>query len=210
MFFIKLVLSCSHERGDWMPPKFKFTKAEITNAALDVTRKNGILSLTARSLALELGCSVKPIFGQFENMEEVHQAVFAAADQLYHDYLQTDMASSKYPPYKASGMAYIRFAKEEKELFKLLFMRDRSGEKIDEEKEKIRPLLDLIQESLGISEESAYLFHLEMWIFVHGIATMAATGYLDWNDEFISKTLTDVYTGLKDRFSERGAEDGCN
>lgn len=210
MFFIELVLLCSYGRGDWMPPKFKFTKAEITNAALEVTRKIGISGLTARSLALELGCSVKPIFGQFQNMEAVNQAVLEAAGNLYQQYLQTGMTSSKSPPYKASGMAYIRFAKEEKELFKLLFMRDRSGEKIDEEKEKIRPLLDLLQESLGISEENAYLFHLEMWIFVHGIATMAATGYLDWNDEFISKTLTDVYTGLKGRFSERGAEDGCN
>ena len=34
-----------------MPPKFKFTRDEITNAALNVTRKNGISGLTARALA---------------------------------------------------------------------------------------------------------------------------------------------------------------
>ena len=49
-----------------MPPKFKFTRDEITNAALNVTRKNGISGLTARALAAELGCSVKPIFGLFK------------------------------------------------------------------------------------------------------------------------------------------------
>lgn len=53
-----------------MPPKFKFTRDEITNAALNVTRKNGISGLTARALAAELGCSVKPIFGLFKNMEK--------------------------------------------------------------------------------------------------------------------------------------------
>lgn len=193
-----------------MPPKVKFTKDEITNAALDVTRKTGISGLTARALASELGCSVKPIFGLFQNMEEVHQAVLTAADHLYETYLQTDMASGKYPPYKASGMAYIRFAEEEKELFKLLFMRDRSGETIAEDKEAIRPLLDLLKKELGLGEEEAYLFHLEMWIFVHGIATMVATGYLDWDGAFISETLTDVYQGLKHRFSERGKEDGSD
>lgn len=185
-----------------MPPKFKFTRDEITNAALNVTRKNGISGLTARALAAELGCSVKPIFGLFKNMEEVGQEVLAASDLLYQNYLLEDMAKGKYPPYKASGMAYIRFAKEERELFKLLFMRDRSREKIEENKEEIRPLMQLIQQNLGISEDEAYLFHLEMWLYVHGIATMIATSYLDWDDEFISRVLTDAYMGLKYRYTE--------
>ena len=185
-----------------MPPKFKFTKEEITDAALNVTRKNGISGLTARALAAELGCSVKPIFGLFKNMEEVGQEVLAASDLLYQNYLREDMAKGKYPLYKASGMAYIRFAKEERELFKLLFMRDRSREKIEENKEEIRPLMQLIQQNLGISEDEAYLFHLEMWLYVHGIATMIATSYLDWEDEFISRVLTDAYMGLKYRYTE--------
>ena len=185
-----------------MPPKFKFTRDEITNAALNVTRKNGISGLTARALAAELVCSVKPIFGLFKNMEEVGQEVFIASDLLYQNYLREDMAKGKYSPYKASGMAYIRFAKEERELFKLLFMRDRSREKIEENKEEIRPLMQLIQQNLGISEDEAYLFHLEMWLYVHGIATMIATSYLDWDDEFISRVLTDAYMGLKYRYTE--------
>lgn len=185
-----------------MPPKFKFTRNEITNAALNVTRKNGISGLTARALAAELGCSVKPIFGLFKNMEEVGQEVFIASDLLYQNYLREDMAKGKYSPYKASGMAYIRFAKEERELFKLLFMRDRSREKIEENKEEIRPHMQLIQQNLGISEDEAYLFHLEMWLYVHGIATMIATSYLDWDDEFISRVLTDAYMGLKYRYTE--------
>lgn len=185
-----------------MPPKFKFTRDEITNAALNATRKNGISGLTARALAAELGCSVKPIFGLFKNMEEVGREVLTASDMLYQNYLREDMAKGEYPPYKASGMAYIRFAKEERELFKLLFMRDRSREKIKENKEEIKPLMHLIQQNLGISEDEAYLFHLEMWLYVHGIATMIATSYLDWNDEFISKVLTDAYVGLKYRYTE--------
>ena len=111
-----------------MPPRFKFTREEITRAALDLTRKAGPDGLTARALAEALGSSVKPIFGLFKNMEEVQGAVLSAAQDLYQSYLAKEMAAGKYPPYKASGMGYIRFAREEKELFKLLFMCDRKGE----------------------------------------------------------------------------------
>ena len=193
-----------------MPPKFKFTKEEITNAALALTRENGISCLTARALAAELGCSVKPIFGLFKNMEEVQHEVLTAAHNLYQDYLREAMADNQYPPYKASGMAYIRFAKEERELFRLLFMRDRSQEIIEENKGEIRPLLEMIKKNLGLNEETAYLFHLEMWIYVHGMATMIATSYLNWDDEFISKGLTDAYIGLKYRFLEREKNDAGN
>lgn len=185
-----------------MPPKFKFTRDEMINAALNITRRYGLSGLTARALAAELDCSVKPVFGLFKNMEEVQQEVISSANKLYQSYLQEDMAKGKYPPYKASGMAYIRFAKEERELFKLLFMRDRRQEKIEENREEIRPLLDLIKQNLGLGEEDAYLFHLEQWIYVHGIATMIATSYLDWDDEFVSRVLTDAYLGLKHRYSE--------
>lgn len=191
-----------------MPPKFKFTKEEITKAALDVTRQKGMSGLTARALAAKLGCSVKPIFGLFQNMEEVQREVLAAANNLYQSYLQEEICSKKYPPYKASGMSYIRFAKEEKELFKLLFMRDRSNEKIDKQTEELKPLISMIQKNTGLSEEEAYLFHLEMWIYVHGIGTMIATSYLEWDAEFISRALTDEYIGLKYRFCGEEKDNG--
>ena len=111
-----------------MPPKFLFTRAEIIEAALRITRRAGLSGLTARSLAAALGCSVKPIFGLFRNMEQVQQEVRAAADAQYQAAIREAMSDGRYPPYKASGMAYIRFAREEKELFKLLFMCDRSGD----------------------------------------------------------------------------------
>lgn len=185
-----------------MPRKLMFTREEVIATALDLVREQGMAAVTARGLGERLGSSSKPIFSLFENMEEVWGAVMNAANRLYQSYLQEDMAKGKYPPYKASGMAYIRFAKEERELFKLLFMRDRSNEKKEENKEEIQPLIRLIRQNLGIGEAEAYLFHLEMWVYVHGIATMVATAYLDWDDEFISKTITDAYQGLKYRYTE--------
>ncbi len=183
-----------------MPPKCKFTKETVIQAALDIVREQGFAALTARGLATALGSSAKPIFGLFNSMEDVQNAVLQAANELYQAYIRKDMAADNYPPYKASGMAYIRFAKEEKELFKLLFMRDRTGESIAENREEIRPLLNLIMTNLGISENDAYRLHLEMWLYVHGIATMLATGYLCWDMSFVNEALTDAYAGLKHRY----------
>lgn len=183
-----------------MPPKFKFTREEIVAAALELTRERGIDALTARALADRLGSSAKPIFSLFSGMEELHRAVLTAADALYHERLRADMERSEYPPYKASGMSYIRFAREERALFRLLFMRDRSHEPPEEPGEELLPLIRLIRENTGLSEQDAYRFHLESWIYVHGIATMLATAYLEWDTEFISRALTDMYLGLRLRY----------
>ncbi len=193
-----------------MAPKVKFTREEIIVAALGIIRERGAAALTARSLAAVLGASAKPIFGQFKNMDEVMSEALTAANALYNSYIECDMKAGQYPPYKASGMAYIRFAKEECELFKLLFMRDRTGEKITDGREALRPILSIIMKNLGIGEDEAYLLHLELWVYVHGIATMIATSYLNWDMEFISASLTDVYLGLRAKYIKEENADGSN
>ncbi|MBO5197390.1 MAG: TetR/AcrR family transcriptional regulator [Lachnospiraceae bacterium] len=188
-----------------MPSKVRITKEAIIDASMNLVREEGANALNARGVAGRLGCSTQPIFSNYAVMEELRSDVIKAAERLYREYQERDMAKEAYPPYKASGMAYIRFAREEKELFKLLFMRDRSNEKIAERKEEIEDLIRLISRNAGLSEEEAYRFHIEMWLFVHGIAVMAATSYLEWDPETISGILTDAYEGLKARFQIRKA-----
>ena len=186
-----------------MPPRCKFTKQEVVQAALDMTRESGINSVTARALGERLGSSSRPIFSLFQSMQEVQQEVIQAAYVLYQDYLKQGIESGEYPAYKASGMAYIRFAKEERELFKLLFMRDRSTEQIDDNPNELKQLIEIIMKNTGLSEQEAYMLHLDMWVYVHGIATMIATSYLEWSWDTISQMLTDGYMGLKDRFCNK-------
>ena len=183
-----------------MPPKFRFTREEIVHAALALTAEGGAKAVTARALAAKLGSSAKPIFGLFENMEELQDEVVRSAFELHRKYLEEYMAGSEYPPYKASGMAYIRFAKEERELFMLLFMHERSGAETEKRDIESTPLIEMLKEKLHLSDDEAHLFHLEMWVFVHGIASMLATSYLDFDEEQISRMLTDVYRGLCLRF----------
>lgn len=187
-----------------MPPKAKVSKEEIVHAALDVVREGGMASLNARVLSAKLQCSTQPIFSQYDAMETLKRDVMRAAYGIYEHYLKQEMQSGAYPPYKACGMGYIRFAKEEKELFRLLFMCDRSKNPSVGEERGFAEIVAMIQKANGLSYEQAQLFHLEMWIYVHGIATMLATSYLDWKWEDISRILTDAYIGLRHRFTKEG------
>lgn len=183
-----------------MPPKVKITNDDIIKAAVEIVRKKGEAQLNARTVAKELNCSTQPIFSNFGSMEQLKLAVINFAEALSESYIKQETQSGKYPPYKASGMAYIRFAKEEKELFRLLYMRDRTSEVIPEETDLGNRMEDIVHNNIGLDATNAKLFHLEMWVYVHGIAAMFATGYLDIEWELVSKMLTDVYEGMKKRY----------
>lgn len=188
-----------------MPPKIKITKDAILSAALDLVRRDGADALNARAVAKELGCSTQPIFSNYAAMEDLRSDVIKEAKRLYQRTIDEGMRGASLP-YKASGQAYIRFAKEERELFKLLFMRSRAGEDIPDEKDEIQNLLEIIRANVGVSEAEALYFHVEMWIFVHGIATMIATGYMDWDGDMISRMMSDAYLGIKTRFQNQHRE----
>ena len=193
-----------------MAPKVRITKEEIVEAAIELVRQGGELALNARNLAAALNCSTQPIFSNFSSMEELRMVVIAQIDQLCNQYIKREVESGVYPAYKASGMAYIRFAKEEGELFKLLYMRDRSQEVVPKEMELGEEMESILQDSTGLSGAEAEFFHLEMWAFVHGIATMFATGFLNLDWEVVSKMLTDVYQGLKQQLEMECEENGCH
>lgn len=185
-----------------MPSKVRITKEDIIHTALDLIRKNGDAALNARNIAAALHCSTQPVFSNFSTMEELRLAVVEAADALCREYRKKEMERGEYPPYKATGMAYIRFAKEEKELFKLLYMRDRTREVIPDETDTENQMEAMVKGNTGLEGSDVKLFHLEMWAYVHGIAAMLATGFFDLDWDLISKMLTDSYQGLKKQFEK--------
>ena len=190
-----------------MPRRVSVYKEDIINAAITIVRENGYEALNARALAECLGCSTQPIFSNFSSMDDLSGQVLIRCLESYNSYVKAEFDRQQgFPPYKTYGMAYIRFAKEQKNLFKLLFMRDKTGEQTGVEDSTFLEVLPLIMKSMGLSEELAALFHLEMWTFVHGIGSMIASSSYDWDMDLASKTLTDAYQGLKHRFEQLKTE----
>lgn len=190
-----------------MPPKVKVTKEQIVLAAVELVRKSGADAINARAVAKILGVSTQPIFSNYSSTDNLREDVRAYAADLSDKLIIEDMQRGIYPVYKAIGMGYIRFAREEKELFKLLFMCDRSKMKPTDDTWEMAECIDIVQKNLGLDKEQAKRLHVEMWIFVHGIATMFATGYLELDTETVSSMLTDIYNGLIIRYKgEKGNE----
>ena len=178
-----------------MPPKVKVTKEDIIKAGIEIIRKEGEVSINARSIASYLNCSTQPIFSNFVSMEEVQREILISAHKIYLSYLDNEAEKGEFTQYKAFGMAYIRFAKEEKNLFKMLFMCDRKGNELPCTSD-FEASVEIIMEANNISKEKATLMHLEMWTFVHGIASMIATSFLELDMELISQMISDAYFGM--------------
>ena len=178
-----------------MPPKAKFTKSEIIEAALNIVRTEGYEALTSRALGTHLGSSARPIFTVFRNMEEVQQATIESAKALYKKYVNRGLEEN--PPFKGVGTQYILFSVNEPKLFHLLFMTeqkqipDLSGvlPLIDESYEDI---LLSIQKDHEISELSAKKLYRHLWIYTHGIASLCATKMCRFTGEEISMMITEV------------------
>ena len=186
-----------------MARKTEVFKKDIVEAAVELVKAQGSDALNARSLAAKLGCSTQPVFSNFKSMEELYSAVLARTLEIYNSFVEETVKSGKYEtPYKAQGMAYILFAIQQPNLFKLLFMRDRKKDEHSSEDDLFEEVLPLIMKANGYTEEQARLFHLEMWITVHGIASMAATGYCTLDPALASRILTDSYQGLIQRFAK--------
>lgn len=182
-----------------MPPKCKFTREEIIQAALDIARNEGVSAVTARALGAKLVSSSKPIFSVFENMEEVQAEVLKAAKALYAEYIQLGLQQN--PAFKGVGMQYILFAVKEPKLFQLLFMSEQPQKPpvegilpiIDESYHQI---LQSIQDGYGLDKKDAENLYRHLWIYSHGIAVLCATNTCYFTAEEIGKMMSEVFAGL--------------
>ncbi len=183
-----------------MSAKKQVTRQRIIDGAYELVRKSGMSALNARSLAKWLGCSTRPIYLSFGGMDEIKGEVVKLINAVYQTYLQDEVERGIYPEYKAYGMGYIRFAREERQLFSYLFMRSRKDGKEAPDGGDITNVLNSLSSATGLNGDLAERFHCECWVFVHGIATMLATSYVELDDETISVLISDMFIGLKARY----------
>ena len=64
-----------------MPRSYMFTKEQVLDAAIELTREKGFSAVSARSLGEQLGTTSRPIFSHFENMADVQKGIIGAANK---------------------------------------------------------------------------------------------------------------------------------
>lgn len=167
------------------------TKEDIVVGALEIVKEKGFDGLKARDVAKKINCSIQPIFYQFKNMEELKVAVYNKIYDIYKEYMLS--GENTNTPYKAMGNSYVRFARDYPELFKILFMQKAQVNssnfmQIDHLADKV---ISKGQKFTGLNFEEQKDFHLKVWIFTHGIASLVVTETLSLSDEEIDKIITD-------------------
>lgn len=177
-----------------MARKETITKNEILNTAFQMARQEGIAQVSARTLAAKAGCSTQPIFRLYKNMEELGNELYEKAIVFFGEYYES-FPKTHDTPFVDLGLAYIRFAQEEQQLFKLLFI---------SEKRQGKSLYDLLNGTKGTvvreignakargCKDPSGMF-MRMWIFIHGSACMSLTDDYDLQQEDTVKLLEEFY-----------------
>lgn len=181
-----------------MPTIIRITKEMILNAAFDITRNEGIEKLSNREIAKKMNCSIRPIYYQFKNSEELYKALYNKINSYFYDFIMKNIVDD-IPHYKQIGINYIKFAQEETNLFKVLFMspaRDVPNTFVATDKNGFAGVIDAIKLSTHLSEKDIKSFHTKMWIFVHGIATLTVSKSVKFTEEQIRDLLSQEFQAL--------------
>lgn len=180
-----------------MPPKPKFSRDEIIDAALDVARERSLEEITAQTMSDHLETSASPVFTYFSTLEDLRKAVSERAFEIYSGYEKRGLSMT--PPFRGLVLEYMHFAMDEPSLFRILFMR--KGKDMDiharlKEEGQSSAVLTDISERFRISQEEGAWLYENLWLYAHGVGTMCAAGAIRFSEEEIAKRLDVLCRGL--------------
>lgn len=178
-----------------MPPKPKHTKDEIINAALKIASTNGLDNVKARDVGDLLCCSSRPIFTFFENMDELKNAVYAKAFELFYSYV--NIADGYTPSFKMRGIQMIKFAKDEPNLFRMLFM-TRGDEKpldvyVKAHMTGFEKDIDGIVSLYGVTRRDAERVFGQLWVHAYGICALCVAGACEITENDFTRMLGESF-----------------
>lgn len=182
-----------------MPPKKRIFKEDILEASIDVIRKQSASALTVRNIAAELQSSTQPIYSEFENLDCLKKELYKYASEKYLRFSFTN--------YKELAIAFLSFAKKEKELFKFLYLRRRdSGEKLPDDI-NYTVTVDLLSKNLDMDPQRAKDMHHWMQYYCYTMGVMIATDYRDLTAEEMNRELTELYSIMLRHYKEVKSEE---
>ncbi len=174
-----------------MPKTRTITEEMILKAAAEVVSEGGAEALNVRSIAQRLGCSTQPIYSVFRNMEALVRALFGEAKAQYRRHIDACIKESTGSKYECYGLGFVRFARDEKGLFRFLFL---SGKGTPD------PFLDdIVDDMIAIYKMPAGIarsFHADMAVFSFGLAVLVNKQSDALSEEQISEAFKREFYAL--------------
>ncbi|MCL4300112.1 MAG: TetR/AcrR family transcriptional regulator [Anaerolineae bacterium] len=189
------------------------TKATILQAAQEIITEKGLDGLSLRELARRIDYSPSGLYEYFNSKDEIVAAIRAEGLELMRDYLKRVPADlSPAERLVQMGLAYLEFAQDHPEHFRLIFShltasRNSFNDKLDEGSpyhlllQAVRAVIEAEELTLGEEyslQEIAYSF----WSLVHGMAMLRQTHLRHFKADFEGihrRTLRIFAEGLKNK-----------
>jgi AcrR family transcriptional regulator len=165
------------EGETFMPPKNKFSREQIVDAAFNIANTEGIDSMTIRKVAGQLGSSIAPIYVNFNDVEELKSAVVKKVVDISQHMLNEQNTGN---PFGDIGFASLQFAKKHPILFRDFVMKQ-NNYLLDYDQEMGDELLDQMKkdpELEGFTDEELKTILFKMRAFQMGLSVMVANGLL--------------------------------
>ncbi|MGL4653614.1 MAG: TetR/AcrR family transcriptional regulator [Cetobacterium sp.] len=162
-----------------MGRKPNFSRDEILESAYEILNNENLKEVTARNVAKKLGVSTIAIYSAFKSMDELKNELSKKAKTKLFEYTKRDFTDLSL---LNIGIGICLFAKEEKALFRTIFLREGlPREFTDEIMDDFRNLI-----YSGFNNNKEYnQFPVDIiewvikkgWYFSHGYATLICTGF---------------------------------
>ena len=163
----------------------------ILDAAFEITRRDGISNLSARTISKELDCSTQPIMYNYPSVDSVRIAVYRKADEFHMQYIMKPRGRFGKPLLEIAA-SYVRFASEEPNLFKFLFQSGKfSVGSVDDliNEEAFKPVLENLAVSLNSDVSHAKEYFFSKYLMIHGLASLVADKAMVYDENQILKLL---------------------
>lgn len=173
----------------------KVSKQKILEASIDVIKKYGYEKLSVRNIAKQLGCSTQPIYSEFGDKQKLEKAVYQEAQKHHKKYAEQFAKNMDVMPYMAVGMGFVKFAKQEKQLFRFLYMQNKWS--AENESFDYAKIIEKIKTTHNLSSKKAMALHGDMTIYAYGLAVLENLGITNFSDEEISERFEAEFSALK-------------
>jgi len=177
-----------------MPPKVIFNKAQIIDSSLKIVKEKGFKQLSAREVARELISSTRPVYENFQSMDELKKTVLQKIVDLLYDYVTRQYTKNAF---LNTGVGYVLYARDHREFFKVIFLEDNDASGIIDEmlKKLDKEIVKKVPELKKLSHTERKDLLRKGWIYTHGFAVMVFSGYIKNNsDAYIIKMLSEAGT----------------
>ncbi len=180
-------------------PKVKFTKEDILRATYDIMKQDGIKNISARKIAHKFKGSTAPIYANFKTIDELKDEIIRMAEDQFKSYLYRNHVGREIFDV---ALGFIQFARDEKELFRAMFLDVADGfkELYDDTMTFLLQEEILIKSFPKLTYEEAEEALEKLWTYLFGYATLVFINpnSKEETDEKIIKKLEDIASYFKE------------